>query len=300
MRVSVYGGSDAATVDDVVTRAQAAADEGFPGFWLPQTASVDALTALAVAGRAVPAIELGTAVVPIQGRHPIPLAQQALTVADAAGGRFTLGIGATHAPVSEGWYGIPYRGIVELMEEELQALAPLLSDARKADVTGTRLTARLSLAVSAPAPGLVLAALGPRMLRLAGTYTDGTVTWMTGVKTVEHDIVPAVTEAAAAAGRPQPRVIVGLPVCVTTDRDDARQRVGKTMGFAAQLPSYRRMLAAEGVGDPVDIALVGDEDTVGEAVDALAAAGATELLANVVGEPDERERTRAFLAGRMS
>src|SRR5947207_2874875 len=143
MRVSLYGGSDATTVDDVVARVQAAADEGFGAIWFPQTAALDTLTALAIAGREVGGIGLGTAVVPIQGRHPIPLAQQALTVVDAAGGgRFILGIGATHAPVSEGWYGIPYNGIVDLMTEELEALAPLLSDARKADVAGSRLTAR--------------------------------------------------------------------------------------------------------------------------------------------------------------
>ena len=100
------------------------------------------------------------------------------------------------------------------------------------------------------------------------------------------------------AGRPAPRVVVGLPVCVTGNRADARERVGATMGFSSQLPSYKRMLQAEGVAEPVDIALVGDEDEVGEAIDRLAAAGATELLANVVGEPDERERTRAFLARR--
>ena len=111
--VSIYGGSDATTVSEVVARVRAAADEGFPAFWLPQTAGLDALTALAVAAREVPSIGLGTAVVPVQGRHPIPLAQQALTLSDAAGeGRVTLGIGVTHKPVSEGWYGIPYSSVV--------------------------------------------------------------------------------------------------------------------------------------------------------------------------------------------
>src|SRR3954452_9293643 len=177
MRITVFSAPDCKTVQEAVDRVSAAATDGFDGIWFAQGFGFDSLTALAVAGREVPGIDLGTAVVPIQGRHPIPLAQQALTVADAAPGRFTLGIGATHAPVSEGWYGIPYKGIVDLMEQELQALAPLLSDARKAEVTGSRITARLALPVSVPAPGLVLAALGPRMLRLAGAYTDGTITW---------------------------------------------------------------------------------------------------------------------------
>ncbi len=155
--ISVWGGSDTTTVDDVVARVRAAASEGFPSIWFPQTAGLDALTALAVAAVSVPAIRLGTAVVPIQGRHPIPLAQQALTVADAAGpGRFTLGVGVTHAVVSEGWYGVPYRDVVALCEEELEALDGLLSTRRQADVEGARLTARLKLSVPVAPPGLVV------------------------------------------------------------------------------------------------------------------------------------------------
>lgn len=297
MRISLWGGGDAATVDDVVDRVRAAADEGFEGIWFPQTASIDALTALAVAARQVAGIHVGTAVVPIQGRHPIPLAQQALTLADAAGpGRVTLGVGVTHAPVSEGWYGIPYSGIVELCAEELEALAPLLSDERRADATGGRITARITLPLAVAAPGLVLAALGPKMLDLAGRWTDGTVTWMTGVGALGRDVVPRLKEAAAAAGRGQPRVVVGLPVCVTDDVAGARERIGKAMTGAARMASYRRMVAAEGVAEPVDIALIGDADEVGERMEALAGAGATELLANVIAAGDELARTRAFLA----
>ena len=297
MRISLWGGGDATTVKDVVGRVGAAAEEGFEAIWFPQTASIDALTALAVAASQVGGIHVGTAVVPIQGRHPIPLAQQALTLADAAGpGRVTLGVGVTHAPVSEGWYGIPYAGIVELCAEELEALAPLLSDARRADVAGSRVTARITLPLSVPAPGLVLAALGPKMLDLAGRLTDGTVTWMTGVNTLGRDVVPRLRAAAAAAGRPDPRVVVGLPVCVTDDVAGARRRIGKAMSGAATMASYRRMVAAEAVAEPVDMALIGDAGEVGERIEALAAAGATELLANVVAEGDEVSRTRSFLA----
>jgi F420-dependent oxidoreductase-like protein len=297
MQISIWGGSDAGSVDEVVARVASADAEGFQSIWFPQTAGLDTLTALAVAARAVDGIRLGTAVVPIQGRHPIPLAQQALTLADAAGpGRVTLGVGVTHAPVSEGWYGIPYAGIVSLCAEELEALAALLSDARQSDLVGSHLTARITLPLSAPAPGLVLAALGPRMLDLAGRLTDGTVTWMTGVGTLGRDVVPVLRAAAAAAGRPDPRVIVGLPVCVTDDVPGARQRVGQAMAGAVTMRSYRRMVAAEGVAEPVDIALVGGPVEVQERMAGLAAAGATELLANVLGDTGERERTRAFLA----
>jgi F420-dependent oxidoreductase-like protein len=275
----------------------AARQEGFGAIWFPQTAGLDTLTALAVAARAVDGIDLGTAVVPIQGRHPIPLAQQALTLADAAGpGRVTLGVGVTHAPVSEGWYGIPYTGIVELCAEELEALAPLLSPARRSDVAGSHLTARITVPLAAPVPGLVLAALGPRMLDLAGRLTDGTVTWMTGRATLGRDVVPRLREAATAAGRPSPRVVVGLPVCVTGDVAGARQRVGQAMTGALTMRSYQRMFAAEGVAEPVDMALVGGPAEVEERISALAEAGGTELLANVIGDEGERAQTRGFLA----
>ncbi len=297
MEISLWGGGDASRVGDVVDRVAAAAAEGFGAIWFPQTMSIDALTALAVAASQVDAIHVGTAVVPIQGRHPIPLAQQALTLADAAGpGRVTLGIGVTHAPVSEGWYGIPYAGIVDVCAEELEALAPLLSEARKSDLAGSHITARITLPLSVAAPGLVLAALGPKMLDLAGRLTDGTVTWMTGVNTLGRDVVPRLAAAAAAAGRPDPRVIVGLPVCVTDDVGGARQRIGQAMSGALHMASYQRMVAAEGVAEAVDIALIGDADEVAKRIGALEAAGATELLANVIATGDDLARTRAFLA----
>ena len=301
MDISVYGGSDAATVTQVVDRVRAAAADGFGAIWFAQAAGLDTMTALAVAGAEVPAIRLGTAVVPIQGRHPIPLAQQALTVADAAGpGRFTLGVGVSHAPVSETWYGIAYSSVVELCAEELEALAPLLADSRRADVAGSRLTARITLGLTTPPPGLVVAALGPRMLDLAGRLTDGTVTWMTGVATLGRQVVPRITAAAEAAGRPRPRIVAGLPVCVTDDTEGARARIGPAMAGTARMASYQRMVTAEGVAEPVDIALIGNEAAVGARIDALAAAGATELLANVLGQPEEVARTRQFLAARAS
>jgi 5,10-methylenetetrahydromethanopterin reductase len=292
----VWGGADTTTVDAVVARVDAAASEGFGSIWFPQTAGLDALTALAVAAVKVPGIHLGTAVVPIQGRHPIPLAQQALTVADAAGpGRFTLGVGVTHALVSEGWYGVPYGDVVALCAEELEALDGLLSTRRQADVVGTHLTARLTLSVPVAQPGLVVAALGPKMLRLAGRFSDGTVTWMTGPKTLASQVVPALTAAADEAGRPAPRVIAGLPVCVTGAREEARDRIRPILAGSARMPSYARQMAAEGLDDPVDLACIGDEAEVAGRLSSLNGTGVTELLANVLGTEDEVARTRAFL-----
>jgi F420-dependent oxidoreductase-like protein len=296
MRISVFSGVDATTAAAATDRARAAAADGFDGIWYAQGLALDVLSALVLVAHEVPDIELATGVVPIQGRHPVPLALQALTVSGEAGpGRFTLGIGVTHAVVSEGVFGIPYRSAVALCDEELQALAGLLGPERTATVEGDLLTARGTVGTDAPDPGLVLAALGPKMLALAGRYTDGTVTWMTGPKTLARDVIPALRAAAEVVGREAPRVVAGLPVCVSDDRDGARERVGQVMAGAARLPSYQRMLAAEGVDQPVDIALVGPEAEVAERVAALAAAGATELLANVVGSPEEQEATRRVL-----
>ena len=297
--ISLWGGADVSSTAHVVERVRAAAADGFGRIWFPQTASVDVLTALAVAGDRVPGIRLGTAVVPIQGRHPIPLAQQALTAADAAGpGRLTLGVGVTHAVVSDAWYGIAYRGIVDVCAEELQALAALLAPGRKVDLVGAHLTARFTLGMATEPPGLMLAALGPRMCDLAGSLCDGTITWMTGPIALARDVVPRITAAATAAGRPSPEIVAGLAVCLTDDPDDARSRIRPALAGAATMPSYRRMVAAEGLDDPARMALVGDEAVLDARLAALEAAGATELMANVVGTDAERARTRAFLASR--
>src|SRR5579871_4895480 len=216
--VSAWSGADLGTVANVVGAVRAAADAGFDGVWVPQTLSVDTLTALAVAASAVPTIAVGTAVVPIQGRHPVPLAQQALTVSDAAGpGRFTLGVGVTHAFVSETFYGFPYRDVVALCREELEALVGLLGPDRHSDVAGRYLSTHATLTMGGATPSVVVAALGPKMLDVAGTLTDGTVTWMTGPVTLRETVVPALHAAAARAGRGSPRVVAGLPVCVTRD-----------------------------------------------------------------------------------
>ncbi|MEQ8842311.1 MAG: TIGR03564 family F420-dependent LLM class oxidoreductase [Acidimicrobiales bacterium] len=295
--VGLFAGSDATSVAQAVERVRSAADGGFEMVWLPQTNGLDAFTVLAVAGREVPGIGLGTAVVPIQGRHPIPLALQTLTTADAIGaGRLTAGLGVTHPAVSEGWFGVPYRGIVDVCAEVIEAVDGLLSDERRCDVEGDHVTARLTTPIEAAAPSVVLAALGPRMLELAGRATDGTVTWMTGPVALERDIVPTLRRAADDASRPAPRVIVGIPVCVSDDGSAARDRLAPMMDRVATMPSYARKVAAEGVTDPVDLVVLGDEVEVTAQLSRYVDAGMTELCANVVGTPEEQARTREFLA----
>ena len=136
------------------------------------------------------------------------------------------------------------------------------------------------------------------MLALAGRETDGTITWMTGPRTVRDHTVPRICEAASAAGRPAPRIVVGLPVAVTTDVATARESAARGFQIYGMLPSYRSMLDREGAEGPADVAIVGDESAVGEALGRLAEAGATDFLAvpfNVHGDPGVLERTRALL-----
>jgi alkanesulfonate monooxygenase SsuD/methylene tetrahydromethanopterin reductase-like flavin-dependent oxidoreductase (luciferase family) len=142
---------------------------------------------------------------------------------------------------------------------------------------------------------VLLAALAPRMLALAGQQTDGTVLWMTGPETVRDYVVPAITEAASAAGRPSPRVVCSLPVCVTSDPESARAGAAKTFSIYGQLPSYRAMLDREGAAGPADVAIVGDEDAVAAQIQALADAGVTDFVAAEFARGDDRDRTRALL-----
>ncbi|MFF5249880.1 LLM class F420-dependent oxidoreductase [Streptosporangium sp. NPDC000095] len=268
------------------------ADDGFSSVWMSQTFDLDALTALAVAGSQVPGIELGTAVVPTYPRHPAVLAQQALTVNAALDGRLALGIGLSHQIVIEGIYGMSFERPARHMREYLSILMPLVRG-ENVSFEGETLTARLGLNTPGPRDMPVLiAALAPRMLRLAGEVADGTVLWMTGAKTVAEHVAPAVTEAARAAGRPEPRIVCALPVCVTDDAEAARALAAERFEIYGQLPSYRAMLDREGAAGPADVAIVGDEDEVSARIEALAKAGVTDFVA---AEYSPGTRTREFL-----
>src|SRR5882757_7516209 len=210
---------------------QRAADQGFASAWMSNIFGVDALTALAVAGSQVPRIEVGTAVVPTYPRHPAVLAQQARTVAAAVDGRLVLGIGLSHKIVIEDMYGYDFSKPILHMKEYLAVLLPLL-DGQPASFTGT--TVRANLGLTTPCRGrvpVVIAALGAQMLRLAGSQADGTVLWMTGPAAVREHIVPVIAEAAESAGRPSPRVVCILPVCVTDDPDNARERAARVFAI---------------------------------------------------------------------
>ena len=286
------GPSPMTTLRDELQRA---ADQGFASAWMSNIFGVDALTALAVAGNQVPGIDVGTAVVPTYPRHPAVLAQQARTVAAAVDGRLVLGIGLSHQIVIEDMYGYDFGRPILHMREYLSILLPLL-DGQPVSFIGE--TVRANIGLTTPSPGrvpVVVAALGPQMLRLAGEQTDGTVLWMTGPGMVRDHIVPVITAAAEAAGRPSPRVVCILPICVTSDPDDARERAARVFAIYGELPSYRAMLDREGAAGPADVAIVGDEDTVAAQVSTLAEAGVTDFVAGEYTGGADGARTRAFL-----
>jgi F420-dependent oxidoreductase-like protein len=281
------------TVDALVSQARDAAAAGLASVWLGQMYDFDALTALAAVAVQVPEIALGTAVTVTHTRHPITMSSQAQTVQAASGGRLVLGLGVSHRRPIEQRYGIDFDHPARHMREYLTALRPLLRDGTVA-FQGQTLTADTTgfpghVSGSTP-PTVLVAALGPAMLRLAGELADGTVTWMAGPSTIARHIVPAIT--AAAAGR-APQVAVSLPVCVTSEPDQAHQRAARALAFYSNVPSYRTMLDREAVTSPADIAVIGDERHLAAQLRQLADAGATHFIANTSGvtTPAEHRRT---------
>ncbi len=282
----------------VAEQAAGYAADGFSCACASQIFGYDALTLFAAIGAQVPGIDFATGVVPVYSRHPQVMAQQALTVQAATGGRLILGIGLSHQVVVEGLWGLSYDRPARYLAEYLDALLPLL--AGEASATHGEVVTAVTYAPldipHAPPPPVLVAALGPVMLRLAGWRAAGTVTWMTGVRTLAEHVVPIITAAAAEAGRPAPMVAAALPVTVTADPAAARDRIDRLFAVYPSLPSYRAMLEREGAGAPSDIALVGTDVEVAAAVNRLAEAGVTDLVASFVGDPDERRATQALLA----
>jgi 5,10-methylenetetrahydromethanopterin reductase len=302
MRLGLFGTKvNDGTVDDVVEEARQAATDGFTTYWASQIFGHDALTALAIVGREVPGIELGTSVVPTYPRHPMVLAQQALTVNAAAGGRLCLGVGLSHQIVIESMMGLSFAKPVRHLREYLTVLGALARGEPVAfDGEDYRVHATLTVPGAAPFP-IVVAALGSQTLKVTAELADGTLTWCTGPETLAGHTIPTITAAAEAAGRPAPRVIAALPVCVTDDARSARERAAKIFSVYGQLPSYRAMLDREGAEGPADIAVVGSAAEVTDRVGALAGIGVTDFAAVEFGATDdERVATRTAVLAAVS
>jgi F420-dependent oxidoreductase-like protein len=297
----------AGKVDRLCADAREADEAGFATAWIPQLPQdFDAMTAAALMGRETSRIELGTAVVPLQPRHPIALGQQALSVQATCGGRFTLGVGPSHHWIIDDMLGLPYERPAQLVEDYLDVFEAMFSGPSPVDVENERFRIHNPLDITdiAPTPVLI-AALGPVMLRIAGERTDGTILWMADERAIAEHVVPRITKAAAAAGRPSPRVVAGIPVglCADDEVDAARDRANRILGHAEYSPNYQRLLERGDSSDVGDMAAVGSEEAVVRRLRSYADAGTTDLSARILPTGKGRDelvassaRTRAFLA----
>ncbi len=277
----------------LLTEMSRAEERGMQSIWVANVPrGFDALTLLALAGQQTRAVELGTFVVPTYPRHPVALAQQALTTNAATGGRLVLGIGLSHRVVMEQGLGFDWSHPIRHMREYLACLTGLLSGEPVTFAGEEFRVTNFGVTVPGATPPTVLvAALGPQMLRLAGRHADGTALWMGGARYLANDAVPTITAAAAEAGRPAPRIVAGLPVCVTDNADAVRAEADRAFAAYGRLPSYRAVLDKEGAATPADVSLIGDEAAVLAGLRRLAEAGATDLVAAVytpVGEDAAR------------
>jgi F420-dependent oxidoreductase-like protein len=301
MRIGVmFGGrSNPVGLDDLVVRAQDLESRGFATLWLPNVFGLDAVTTAAVAGRETARIEIGTAVVPTQPRHPTALAQQALTAGVACRGRFTLGIGLSHPPVIEQMFGLSYARRASHMREYVAVLGPLLrGEPAKFAGEEYRVDLKLELPEARPVP-LLIAALGDRMLEIAGRHAAGTILWTTGPRTIERHIAPKLRAAARAAGRPEPRIVAGMHIVLTTKPAAATEQVARMLSMYGRMPSYRAMLDIEGSEDAADLALIGDEKTLDAGLDRLRGLGVSDFEASIVCiEEGAEQRTLDYLESR--
>ena len=285
MRVGVMIGPErgdharkvARMLDDVAWAESAGLDTA----WVPQIpGDFDALIAIALMGARTERIELGTAVVPVQAQHPVALARQALSAQAAAGGRLALGIGPSHHWIVRDMLGLPYDRPAGYTRDYLEVLRAACHGPGAVDVENATFTVHnpLGLAPVAALPVLV-AALGPVMLALAGERADGTVLWMADERAIAGHVVPRITKAAEAAGRPAPRVVAGIPVCLCrpSEVDAARQRANRILGEAEISPNYQRMLEYGDARDVGDLCAAGDEAAIAARFQRFADAGVTDL-----------------------
>jgi 5,10-methylenetetrahydromethanopterin reductase len=301
MRIGINGSGLIAVnrpVSEIIDHAVEAERDGFASYWIAQLSVPDALTVLGAAGRVTTSIELGTAVIATWLRHPLMLAAQALTVSDMAGGRLALGIGLAHKTVIEERLRIPFARPAQHMEEYLAVLLPALRD-RSVDATGEIWSGFADATggpPDVPAPPVLLAAMGPRMLHLAGGTADGNILWLSGPRTIETLIAPAMAKAAAEAGREPGRIVASVPVCVTDQADEARGIIATLLADYNDLPSYRGVMDVEGVDGPAGVSVIGDEAAVRAGIQSFADAGTTDFTPVEFALDDEtRVRTRALL-----
>ena len=298
MRIGLTGGGSSA--DRIVQQAIDAEADGFTSLWFASAVFGDPLVPMALAGKATNTIELGTSVLQTYTCHPILQANRAAATAAAMERPgFTLGIGPSHDLVIEGVYGLSYEGVGAHTEEYVNVLAPLLRG-EGVNHSGTHFHVNVPAVSPLPQPvDLMISALAPRLLRVAGESTAGTILWMANARSIDVHVAPRINAAASAAGRPTPRIVAGLPVAVHDDVDEAREKAAKDFSNYGVLPNYRRILDIGGAAGPADAAIVGDETSVTAQIQSLFDAGATDVWAAPFPVGDDRsasrQRTRALL-----
>jgi F420-dependent oxidoreductase-like protein len=298
MRIGLNGGG--ATIERMIEQAKQAEADGFSALWYPSAVAGDPVTPMAVVGRTTSSIELGTSVLQTYTAHPVLQANRVAAAAMVMGRPgLTLGLGPSHAPVIEGMFGMSYATPGRHTEEYIEIVAAILHG-EAVNVTGEELTLRGVAAQPVAQPvQLLVAALAPRLLRVAGAVADGTILWMGNARAVETHVAPRIRAAAEGAGRPAPRIVAGLPVAVHDDVAEARAVAAKQFAIYATLPNYQRILAHGGADGPADAAIVGDEATVAGALQGLVDAGVTDIWASIFPVGDDasgsRRRTRGLL-----
>lgn len=298
MRIGLNGGGG--NIERMIGLAQQAEADGFSALWYPSAVAGDPVAPMAAVGRETSSIELGTAVLQTYTSHPVLQANRAASAAFTMGRPgFTLGIGPSHEPVIDGMYGMSYATPGRHTEEYVSIVAALLHG-ETVNVSGDEITLRGVAPQPLPQPvQLLVAALAPRLLRVAGAIADGTILWMGNARAVDSHVAPLIGKAAADAGRPSPRIVAGLPVAVHDDVAEARAVAAQQFAIYGQLPNYQRILAHGGVDGPADAAIVGDEATVAAELQGLVDAGATDIWASIFAVGDDasasRRRTRALL-----
>ncbi len=312
MRLGLMIGSDkerarSERLAGLLADGQAAESAGFTSFWIPQVPGyLDAMTAIALLGRVTDRIEIGTAVIPIQTRHPVAMAQQALTTQLACSGRFALGLGPSHDWIVDGQLGLSYDRPVRLMRNYLEVLGAAFSGPGSVDIENDSYRVHSPFDVADPMPmPVLLAALGPAMLRIAGEQASGTILWMADERAIHDHVAPRINSAATDAGRPTPRIVAGVPVtlCSNGDVDDARAYASEVLGHAHFSPNYVRLLEHGDAADVGDTMAAGDEQAVLARLLRYRDAGVTDLAIRIVPLGDEasartesRTRTQQFLA----
>lgn len=280
-------------VAQLVADARAAEEAGFTSLWMPQIpGDFDALTAITLIGGATERVELGTAVLPIQTRHPIAMAQVVLSVQAVCGGRFTVGLGTSHHWVVDGMLGVPYERPAALMRSYLEVLNAALRGPGKVDVENEHFRVHSPIDVTDLAPNpVLLAALGPVMLRLAGEHASGTILWLADERAIAEHVAPRIRQAAAAAGRPAPRIVAGVPIvlCARDEVDAARAWANKLLGHAEFSPNYERLLEHGDAKDVGDILAAGDESVIAARMRAFRDVGVTDFAVRVLAFGRDRD-----------